>query len=212
MRKRDCSEFGVPYLGIVALLVICAMSVGRTADDPILDKYRYEGRLWQADIASLHDVRGIWFHMFQPQVAGLDTTFLTNVRRSARYSLVGAGVDLCEKLRKNGSEPMLLIKFHILEDSRIGLVYFCEIEFSRVVTLSDGCRMMAETWESGRLGFASLSRSRADEAIADAVDDCVGDFVTDYLFANQEGYQEKHDSIVRKYQQLEERNRDTTGR
>jgi hypothetical protein len=138
----------------------------------------------------------MWSVVPSQNIDSFVVTSLPLLRRNAISALETFGVDMKAKADEfYYKTDNLGIMFTMYEDRGGCFVVFCEAQFHKWITTSTGDTMSVVTWETRRMG--PTSSSNFGEDAADIVDDMIKEFALDYLFANQEGYRVKHDSIVR---------------
>lgn len=202
MLMCKCLRFDRSSTCIGVFLLLCAFGAGQATDNPNSDNKNLTILWADEEIASLHNVHGVGFSLNMFSVVpsqntdSLVRTSLPVLRRNALSALETLGVDLKANADVRYYEADNLgILFTMYEDRRGCFVLFCEAQFHKWIATTSADTMSVVTWETRRM--VTTSSSNFGEDVADIVDDLTKEFALDYLFANQEGYQEKHDSLVR---------------
>lgn len=187
---------------ILVVVTVCAMTPSKPYSESqggTLGAYGAE--LWRASVASLNGKTHMGFLVLEgarePIVSG-DIYSKLRTHLSEKLSKVGIKVlGFSEAAACHDSIPLgcasLNMLFHILDDGRGGYILEGHLTFDQRVRLANERSMMATTIDYSYTRFGPASDLFVD--LGELGEQCIDDFVRDYLFANQEGYWKKHDSI-----------------
>lgn len=168
----------------------------------------YGAELWRATVASLNGKTHMGFLVMEGAVNPvvdaeryfkLQDDLAGKLSKAGIAVMDGAEAVACHDTMMLGCASLNML-FHILDDGRGGYVLSCHLTFDQRVLLANGRSMMATTIDYAYTSFGPRTALLTDIEVAGR--QCMDDFVIDYLFANQEGYWRKHDSIMVEVEQM----------